>query len=86
MVQKQAHQLFTSVTGSADYRDARFIAVRDTVIRSFFHSAQCVFGFDLIANDICGTLVNGMFVVASLCLPRRSAAKAGEFQRANERL
>lgn len=56
MLQKQTYQLFADVTGTADYGDLGLATRDDRRLCSFFHSAQCVFGFDLIANDICETL------------------------------
>jgi hypothetical protein len=51
MPQKQAHQLFADVARSADYRDVRFAAASDGGLRSFAHSAQCVFRLGLIATE-----------------------------------
>jgi hypothetical protein len=62
MSQKQSHKLFANVTGCADYSDLGLATVGDGRLCSFFHSAQCVFGFDPIANDICETLVSETFV------------------------
>jgi hypothetical protein len=58
MSQKQPHKLFANVTGCADYSDLGLATVGDGRLCSFFHSAQCVFGFDPIATDICETLAS----------------------------
>jgi hypothetical protein len=53
MPQKQAHQLFANVTRSADYSDLHLAAAADSRLWRFFHKAQCVFRFDLIATKHC---------------------------------
>src|SRR5439155_10704739 len=58
MSQKQPHKLFANVTGCADHSDLCLARVPDSRLWSFFHSAQCVFGFDPIATDICETLAS----------------------------
>jgi hypothetical protein len=58
MSQKQPHKLFANITGRADYSDLGLARVGDSRLWSFSHSAQCVFGFDPIATDICETLAS----------------------------
>ncbi len=57
MPQKQRHKLLAGVTGRANYGDLGLAAVVESRVYSFFHRAQCVFRFDLIATRIASPLV-----------------------------